>query len=319
MHCEGNYQMKAVIINKYGNVDELKMENIAIPEIADDEVLVEVKATSVNPIDWKLREGYLAEGIPLKFPIVLGWDVAGVITRIGQKVTGFKTGDKVLARPDLTNRGTYAEYTAVKEDKLAMLPENVSYEEAAALPLAGLTAWQGIYENLEVKPGQTVLMQGGAGGVGIIAIQLMKHIGAHVITTASAKNKEFLESLGAEQVIDYHDTDFSQVLSNVDAVFDTIGGDTLKKSYSVLKQGGRLVTISGDIDEKLAAEKDITAKSIWLHPNGKQLTELVNLVNDGVVKVIIDSTHPFTEDGVKAAQEVSESHHAKGKIVISMK
>ncbi|WP_125567177.1 NADP-dependent oxidoreductase [Companilactobacillus insicii] len=311
--------MKAVVINKYGNRDELHMENIAIPEIADDEVLVEVKATSVNPIDWKLREGYLAEMIPLKFPIVLGWDVAGVITRVGQKVQNFKTGDKVLARPDLTNRGTYAEYTAVKEDKLAMLPDNVSYEEAAALPLAGLTAWQGIYENLDVKSGQTVLMQGGAGGVGIIAIQLLKHIGAHVVTTASSKNKEFLEDLGADEIIDYHDTDFSTVLSNVDAVFDTIGGDTLEKSYSVLKDGGRLVTISGAIDEKLAAEKNIKANSVWLRPNGKQLTELVNLVSEGVVKVIIDSTHPFSEDGVKKAQEVSESHHAKGKIVITMK
>lgn len=311
--------MRAVVINEYGNKDQLHMENIAIPEIADDEVLVEVRATSVNPIDWKLREGYLAESIPLKFPIVLGWDVAGVITRVGQKVQNFKTGDKVLARPDLTNRGTYAEYTAVKEDKLAMLPENVSYEEAAALPLAGLTAWQGIYENLDVKPGQTVLMQGGAGGVGIIAIQLLKHLGAHVITTASAKNKEFLQGLGADEVIDYHEKDFSEVLNNIDAVFDTIGGDTLAKSYSVLKDGGHLVTISGAIDEKLAEAKNITAKGIWLRPNGKQLTELVNLVNDGVVKVIIDSVHPFTEDGVKAAQEVSETHHAKGKIVISMK
>ncbi|WP_334329392.1 NADP-dependent oxidoreductase [Companilactobacillus sp. HBUAS59699] len=311
--------MRAVVINEYGNKDQLHMENIAIPEIADDEVLVEVRATSVNPIDWKLREGYLAESIPLKFPIVLGWDVAGVITRIGQKVQNFKTGDKVLARPDLTNRGTYAEYTAVKEDKLALLPENVSFEEAAALPLAGLTAWQGIYENLDVKPGQTVLMQGGAGGVGIIAIQLLKYLGAHVITTASAKNKEFLQGLGADEVIDYHETDFSEVLQDVDAVFDTIGGETLEKSYSVLKNGGHLVTIAGAIDDKLAAAKNITAKGIWLRPNGKQLTELVDLVNDGVVKVIIDSVHPFTEDGVKAAQEVSETHHAKGKIVISMK
>ncbi|APX71474.1 NADP-dependent oxidoreductase [Companilactobacillus allii] len=311
--------MKAVVINEYGNVDKLQMENITIPEIADDEVLVEVKATSVNPIDWKLREGYLAESIPLKFPIILGWDVAGVITRTGRKVKEFKTGDKVLARPDLTNRGTYAEYTAVKEDKLALLPENVSYEEAAALPLAGMTAWQGVYDYLEVKPGQKVLMQGGAGGVGIIAIQLLKHIGAHVYTTASAKNEEFLKSLGAERVIDYHDTDFSKELNDLDAVFDTVGGDTLAKSYSVLKQGGRLITIAGNIDEDLAKAKDITAQSIWLRPNGKQLTQLVNLVSEGVVKVIIDSTHPFTQDGVKAAQEVSESHHAKGKIVISMK
>ncbi|WP_125588403.1 NADP-dependent oxidoreductase [Companilactobacillus jidongensis] len=311
--------MRAVVIDEYGNKDKLHMENIAIPEIADDEVLVEVKATSVNPIDWKLREGYLAEMIPLKFPIVLGWDVAGVITRVGQNVTGFRSGDNVLARPDLTNRGTYAEYTAVKEDKLAKLPNNVSFEEAASLPLAGLTAWQGVYENLEVKPGQTVLMQGGAGGVGIIGIQLLKHIGAHVITTASAKNKELLQSLGADEVIDYHETDFSKVLNNVDAVFDTIGGDTLDKSYSIIKKGGHLVTIDGQIDEKKVEAQGITANAIWLRPNGKQLTELVDFVSDGVVKTVIDSVHPFSEDGVKKAQEISESHHAKGKIVISMK
>lgn len=311
--------MRAVVIDEYGNKDKLHMENIEIPEIADDEVLVEVKATSVNPIDWKLREGYLAEMIPLKFPIVLGWDVAGVITRVGQNVKGFRSGDNVLARPDLTNRGTYAEYTAVKDDKLAKLPNNVSFEEAAALPLAGLTAWQGIYENLDVKPGQTILMQGGAGGVGIIAIQLLKHLGAHVITTASAKNKEFLEGLGADEIIDYHDTDFSEVLSDVDAVFDTIGGETLDKSYSIIKKGGHLVTIDGQIDEKKVEAQGIIANGIWLRPNGKQLTELVNFVSDGIVKVVIDSVHPFSEDGVKEAQEVSESHHAKGKIVISMK
>jgi NADPH:quinone reductase and related Zn-dependent oxidoreductases len=151
-------------------------------------------------------------------------------------VKNFHRGDKVLARPDLTNRGTYAEYTAVKEDKLALLPENVSFEDAAALPLAGLTAWQGINDYLKVQSGQTVLMQGGAGGVGIIGIQLLKNIGAKVITTASSRNKELLESLGADKVIDYHEEDFSKTLSNVDAVFDTIGGSVLEKSYSLLNQ-----------------------------------------------------------------------------------
>ncbi|MQS52798.1 NADP-dependent oxidoreductase [Companilactobacillus mishanensis] len=310
--------MKAVVINEYGDRSKLQMTNIAIPETADDEVLVEVKATSVNPIDWKLREGYLQEGIPLKFPIVLGWDVAGVITRTGSEVKDFHTGDKVLARPDLTNRGTYAEYTAVKENKLAKLPDNVSFEEAAALPLAGLTAWQGIYDKLKVESGQTVLIQAGAGGVGIIGIQLLKHIGAKVITTASAANTDFLKGLGADQVIDYHSEDFSEILHDVDAVFDTIGGDTLTKSFDIIKPGGRLVTISGQIDEALAKEKQVEAESMWLIPNGEQLTELVNLVSEGAVKVVIDSVHPFSEDGVKAAQEVSESHHAKGKIVIKM-
>lgn len=310
--------MKAVVIDEYGDRSKLHMTNIAIPEIENDEVLVEVKATSINPIDWKLREGYLQENIPLKFPIVLGWDVAGVITRTGSAVEDFHAGDKILARPDLTNRGTYAEYTAVKEDKLAKLPDNVSFEDAAAIPLAGLTAWQGIYDNLKVEKGQTVLMQGGAGGVGIFAIQILKHIGAKVITTASAKNADFLKSLGADQVIDYHTDDFSEILSDIDAVFDTIGGETLAKSYSVLKDGGSLVTIAGGIDQKLADAKHIDANGIWLHPNGKQLTELVDLVSRGIVKVVIDSVHPFSEEGVVKAHEISESHHAKGKIVVKM-
>lgn len=254
----------------------------------------------------------------MKFPIILGWDVAGIITRTGSKVKDFHDGDKILARPDLTNRGTYAQYTAVKEDKLAKLPDNVTFEEGAALPLAGLTAWQGIYDNLKVKAGQTVLMQGGAGGVGIIGIQLLKHLGAYVITTASEKNAEFLKQLGADQVIDYHTTDFSQELHDIDAVFDTIGGETLAKSYSVIKPGGALVTIAGATDEKLAKEKSIDANGIWLHPNGKQLTELVSLVSEGTVKVFIDSVHPFTEEGVRKAHEISESHHARGKIIISM-
>lgn len=310
--------MKAVVINEYGNQDELEMTNISIPEIATDEVLVEVKATSVNPIDWKLREGGLKDSIPLKFPIVLGWDVAGVITRTGSDVKDFHAEDRVLARPDLTNRGTYAEYTAVKQDKLAKLPENVSFEDGAGLPLAGLTAWQGINDYLEVQAGQSVLIQGGAGGVGIVGIQLLKHLGATVITTASEKNREFLESLGADQVIDYHQQDFTQELHDLDAVFDTIGGETLTKSFSVIKPGGKLVTIAGAIDQELADTKQVEAASIWLHPNGKQLTELVDLVSRDIVKVVTDSVHPFTEDGVKEAQAVSEGHHAKGKIIISM-
>ncbi|WP_099974159.1 NADP-dependent oxidoreductase [Lactobacillus terrae] len=310
--------MKAVVINEYGSRDQLKMTDIEIPDIANDEVLVEVKATSINPIDWKLREGYLSEMIPLDFPIILGWDVSGVITRIGSDVTNFKVGDKILARPDLTNRGTYAQYTAVKEDKLALLPDNVSFEEGAALPLAGLTAWQGIYDELDVQPGQKVLIQGGAGGVGIIAIQVLKHIGATVVTTASAKNADFLKELGADQVIDYNTEDFSEVLSDMDAVFDTIGGDTLDKSYKILKPGGKLTTIAGAVNEDLAKENQVTATSLWLSPNGAQLTELVNLVSQGKVKVIIDSVQEFSEDGLKKAHEISESHHAKGKIVVKM-
>jgi NADPH:quinone reductase and related Zn-dependent oxidoreductases len=310
--------MKAITISAYGNVDQLHEEELDIPRIANDEVLVKIKATSINPIDWKARMGFLKQMYDWQFPVVLGWDLSGVITQVGKDVKHFKVGDEVFARPDIYEdgtKGTYAEYAAVKEDKLALKPSNVSFEAAAAIPLAGLTAWQVIVDRLKVKKGDKVLIQAGAGGVGIFAIQIAKHLGAYVATTASAKNAEFLTDLGADEVIDYHEHQIGEVLNQYDAVFDTV--DDLEAGLAILKPTGKLVTIAG---RPTQAQQDTqpSATSWWLQPNGKQLAELGDLVAEGEVKVIIDSTFPLTEDGLRAAHERSQTNHARGKIVINV-
>ncbi|MDN7144942.1 NADP-dependent oxidoreductase [Liquorilactobacillus mali] len=311
--------MKAIAIKEYGDIDNLQEIELKIPEIAEDEVLVENYATSINPIDWKARLGYLKGMYPWKFPVVLGWDTAGIITQVGAKVANFKIGDKVFARPDIYNdgkKGTYAQYVAVKEDKLALKPDEITFEEAAAVPLAGLTALQVIVDRLKVKKGDKVLIQGGAGGVGLFAIQIAKHLGAYVATTASKKNHEFLKSLGADEVIDYHETKIDTVLNNYDAVFDTV--NAIDDSLAILKENGRLVTIAGNpSEEQKASSKEVS--SWWLQPNGKQLEELGNLIVAGEVKVIIDSVYPLTAEGVRAAHKKSQEGHARGKIVIKVK
>ncbi|WP_040981141.1 NADP-dependent oxidoreductase [Oceanobacillus jeddahense] len=312
--------MKAIIIDQYGDADQLKeKDEIPIPEIKDNQVLVEMHATSINPIDWKLREGYLQEGLPFEFPIILGWDAAGVIKQIGKNVTAFQVGDEVFARPDLTPNGTYAAYTAVDEELLAMKPKNISFEEAAAVPLAGLTAWQCLVNFSEIKEGDKVLIHAGSGGVGSMAIQIAKSFDAYVASTASGKNETFLKELGVDQFINYKEEDFEDVLQDYDIVVDTLGGEILNKSFQVLKEGGRLVSIAGKPDEKLAKQKGIKADSLWLEPDGKELAELGKLIEDGKLKPYIGHTFPLTENGLKEAHRLSETHHAKGKIVIQIK
>ncbi len=308
-------ETRAVIIEEYGHADQLKESTVTLPQLGEHQVVVKVAATSVNPIDWKLREGYLAQMMPWDFPIILGWDVAGEIVEIGSAVTDWKVGQKVFARPETTRFGTYADYTIVDDHLLAVKPKNISFEDAAAVPLAGLTAYQALFTHGQLKAGEKVLIHAGAGGVGIYAIQLAKNAGATVITTASEKNHALLKELGADQVIDYHTTDFSEVLTDIDVVFDTMGGDTQADSFKVLKSDGRLISIVGDPDEALA-KKVAVAKSIWLQPDGKQLQEIADLMEAGKVKSVVGHTYPLTAEGVKEAHELSATHHAKGKIVL---
>ena len=311
--------MKAVVINKYGSLNELKELEVPTPEIENNQVLLELYATSINPIDWKLRYGYLKEQLPFTFPIILGWDAAGIVKEVGQDVSRFKVGDRVFARPATTNRGTYAEYTAVDEDLLARIPDNITFEEAAAVPLAGETAWQCLVDFSDIKAGDKVLIHAGAGGVGSYAIQFAKHFGAYVASTASDRNKELLNELGVDQFINYKNQDFSELLSDYDIVLDTMGGEVMNKSFKVLKEGGKLVSIAGVPDEERAKQKGIKAGSYWLNPSGKQLSEIANIMERGIVKSIIGHVMPFTEEGIKEAHKLSETHHAKGKIVIKMK
>lgn len=307
---------RAIVINAYGGKEELAEAKVDLPALEADQILVKTAATSINPIDWKLREGYLKQMFPWQFPIILGWDIAGEVVEVGADVSDFNIGDAIYARPETTPFGTYADYAIVDATLAALKPSNQTFAEAAAVPLAGLTAYQALFDHGDLKAGQKVLIHAGAGGVGTYAIQLAKAVGAYVITTASPRNHELLRTLGADEVIDYHTTDFETTLSDIDLVFDTMGGDVQRKSYTVLKPNGRLVTILSVEDEAAGKEKNITAKAIWLRTNGEQLKELAALIEDGKVKSVIGATFPLTVQGIYDAHALSETHHAVGKIVI---
>lgn len=311
--------MKAIVIDNYGGKDQLKEREVEKPTINENQALVEIHATSINPIDWKLREGYLKDMLPWEFPIILGWDAAGVIVEVGKNVKHFKVGDRVFARPATTRQGTYAEFVPVESDLLAHMPESMSFEQGAAIPLTGLTAYQCLVGFAKVKKGDKVLVHAGAGGVGSMAIQIANSIGAYVATTASDKNDELVKSLGANRVINYSEEDFSELLEDFDAVLDTMGGEVLDKSFKVLKKGGKLISIAGQPSAEKAEQYGVKASDFWLEPNGEQLQMLAHLFVSGELKPTIGHVFEFTEQGLKDAHELSESHHARGKIVIKIK
>ncbi|MFQ1699348.1 NADP-dependent oxidoreductase [Loktanella agnita] len=306
--------MKAAVIKDYEAPVEIS--EVDAPALADDSVLVDVHAASLNPIDNILRAGHLKEMIPLQFPHVMAYDVSGVVRAVGKDVTGFKVGDRVFARPNQEDAGALAEVARVKAAELALNPANLTHAETASIPLAGLTAWQALVDKAGVQPGQKVLIHAGSGGVGTLAIQIAKHLGAYVATTVSPRNAELVRSLGADEVIDYHSQDFAQLLSDYDMVFDMLGGETLEKSFKILKKGGHLVSIKGQ-DEKDQA-KDYGVKFDWffMEPNGTQLTTLAGLLEDGTLKPVIDSE--FAMADVAAAYDKLADGHAVGKIVVNV-
>jgi NADPH:quinone reductase-like Zn-dependent oxidoreductase len=267
-----NNTHNAVRIHSYGERDVLRYETAPLPVINADDVLVKIHASSVNPVDWKIRKGYLKDFVPHKFPLILGWDLAGEIVALGENVSGWKVGDQVFSRPDIARDGTYAEFIAVRASEIAHKPIKTNWQEAAAVPLTGLTAWQSLIQFANLKAGERVLIHAGAGGVGIFAIQLAKSLGAYVYTTTSTRNVDFLQQLGADKVIDYTQQDFSE-LRDLDVVFDTLGGDAQAKSWQTLKRGGRLVSIAGTPDAKIAEEHGVTPLFCFVQPNAEQLTE----------------------------------------------
>lgn len=311
-----NTKMKAIVIEEYGGQNALKEKIVEKPPLLDNQVLIEVKAASVNPIDWKFREGHLADQYAFEFPIILGLDVAGIVKEVGKHVVEFTNGDRVFARPDTTRYGAYAEYTAVDELLIAKIPDNLSFKEAASVPLAGMTAYQCLFDALEIMEGQKILIHGGAGGVGSYAIQLAKLKGAYVATTASKKNHGFLRELGADLCIDYHTENIEDKLTEYDAVLDTIGTSVQTASMKILRRGGRLVSIVDPPNEELANRYGITEEFVWLNPNGNQLKELAKLLSEERLKPVVGETFPLNEKGVKNAHELSESSHARGKIVL---
>lgn len=310
-------ETRAIVINQYGGSEGLQEENVKLPALKEDQVLVQVQATSINPIDWKLREGYLQQMFDWEFPIILGWDVAGIISAVGENVTDWQIGDRVFARPATTRFGTYADYAIVDTNLLAKIPANISFEAAAATPLAALTAYQGLFNHGHLQKGEKVLIHAGAGGVGTYAIQLAKAQGAEVFTTASKKNHELLYRLGADKVIDYHEENFVEAFSDLDLVLDTMGGKIQEDSVKVLKNGGRLVTVLGISNLDLMTAKNIFAQAIWLEPNGKELAQLANWMQAGQLESVIGAQFPLTAAGVKSAHELSATHHAVGKIVLT--
>lgn len=310
-------ETRAIVINQYGGSDRLTESSVTLPELQAGQVLVKIMATSVNPIDWKLREGYLKQMFDWDFPIILGWDAAGVIEAVGQNVTAWHVGDHVFARPETTRFGTYADHAIIDASLLAKLPENTSFEEAAAVPLAGMTAYQGLFTHGKLQEGEKVLIHAGAGGVGTYAIQLAKAAGAFVYTTASKKNHRLLKELGADEVIDYHDTDFSEVFADMDLVLDTMGGEVQEKSIKTLKKGGRLISVLAIANPEAMKANKIEAKAIWLETNGADLNKLAALMTAGKLRSVIGETLPLTAAGVKDAHDLSATHHAVGKNVLT--
>ena len=306
--------MKAVRIHKYGNAGELIFEDAPMPMVGASDLLIKVVATSVNPVDWKIREGHLKEMVSYSMPVILGWDVSGIVESIGKDVTKFKVGDAVFSRPDVRRNGTYAELVAVDEGEVALKPKTISHVESASLPLAGITAWEALFTTAKLSADQRILIHGGSGGVGSLAIQLAKSRGAYVISTTSTKNLALVRSLGADEVIDYKSQKFEEIVKDVDVVFDTIGGETQERSWSVLNQDGILVSIVSQPSEEAAAKHEVRSAFIFIEPNAEILTQIAELVDEGKVRPVIGAEFALAD--IAKAHELSESGHSMGKIVL---
>lgn len=306
--------MKAVRIHGYGGADALAYEDVPMPGISADDVLVRVVAASVNPVDWKIREGYLKQMIPHPLPLTLGWDVSGVVEAVGSSVSRFKVGDAVYSRPDIKRNGTYAEYVAIRGDEIAHKPRTISHVEAASLPLAGITAWEALFTAGCLAPKQKVLIHAGSGGVGSLAVQLAKSRGAFVVATTSGRNAAFVKSLGADEVIDYHAQRFNEAVSDVDVVFDTIGGDVQGSSWSVLRPGGILVSIVSPPSEERAKAQGVCSAFVFIEPNAGILARLAERVESGSLRPIVGAE--FALKDAARAQALSQTGRAVGKIAL---
>lgn len=333
--------MKAFILERYGKKRALRLADMPEPELRDDEALVEVHAAGVNQLDARIRDGAFKLILPYRLPLILGHDVAGVVVKVGSRVRQFKPGDEVYARADDFRIGTFAEFVPVKEASLAFKPKGLTMEEAASIPLVGLTAWQALVEQAELKKGQKVFIQAGSGGVGTVAIQLAKHLGATVATTTSTANVALVKRLGADVVIDYKTQDFEKVLRDYDVVLHSQDGKTLAKSLRVLQRGGQLISISGppspEFGKAIAAPGFVqlvlrllsagvrrTARRLgvgytflFMKANGAQLREITRLIEAGAIRPVIDKVFPF--ESTPEAMAYVDSGRAKGKVVVKVK
>jgi len=315
--------MKAVRIATFGGPNVLKYEDAPVPEPGPGEALVRVYAAGVNPIDWKTREGQLEGRVHHHLPLVLGWDVAGQIERLGPGASGFAPNESVFGRSDMSRDGSYAEMVVVRTDELARQPVTLRFAEAAAVPLAALTAWQALfdapapYSSLELQSGQTLLLHGAAGGVGTFALQLAKWKGARVIATASKRNVAFLEKLGADRVIDYEKERFEDHVEEVDAVLDTVGGETLARSWAVLRRGGILASTTMRLPQEEARAHGARTAYVLVQPNPRQLEVIARLIDARVIRPIVSEVFPLQD--AHRAHELSRRGHVRGKIVLEVR
>lgn len=332
--------MKAMTIEKYGKTP-LQMNDMPLPSMQEDDVLVKIHAASINPIDFKIRDGgSIKFFFDYKMPLILGNDFSGEVIDTGSKVTKFKVGDKVYGRPRKSRIGTFAEYIAVDHQELALMPANLSFEEAAAIPLVGLTSYQALNDRLSLQAGDKVFIPGGSGGIGTFAIQLAKIMGLYVATTASDKGHDLAKSMGADEIINYRETDFSTVLKNYDAVFDTMGKQNLEDAFKIVKKNGKIVSINGMPTAKTAKEhhlnffkqlllkiasRKLTKLSkkyvvdyefFFMESKGEQLEVISQYIEEGRITPVIDQVFDF-KDAQKAIEH-SESGRAKGKIILKM-
>jgi NADPH:quinone reductase-like Zn-dependent oxidoreductase len=332
--------MKAFVVGRYGSKDGMQRREVPEPDVGEHDVLVAVRAASVNLLDAKIRDGEFKLILPYRVPFVLGHDVAGVVVRVGSAVRSFAPGDEVYARPGTEHIGTFAELAVVHEDDLACKPSTLTMEESAALPLVALTAWQALVERANLRPGQKILIHAGSGGVGTIAIQLARHLGAHVATTTGTANIGWVKNLGADVVIDYKRDDFETVMRGYDVVLDSLGGQTLEKSLRVLKPGGIVVGIAGPPDPPFAKQiganpvvrvatvllsartrlrarrRHVRYSFLFMRASGEQLRAIAALADAGTIMPVIDRVFPF--EATKDAMAYVETGRAKGKVVVTM-
>ncbi|TCV66223.1 NADP-dependent oxidoreductase [Pseudomonas fluorescens] len=333
--------MKAFTIHRYGRKEVGQVDEMPEPDLHDDDVLVQIRAASINLLDAKIRSGEFKLILPYRLPLIMGNDLAGTVMRIGPRVRRFKPGDEVYARPNQDRIGTFAELISVKEDCLALKPGNLSMEEAASVPLVALTAWQVLVDTAKLKAGQKVLIHAGSGGVGTIAIQLAKHLGAFVATTTSTSNVEWVKALGADIVVDYKSQQFETTLRDYDAVLNSLGNDVLEKSLQVLKPGGHLISISGPPTPDFANEQrlswplkqvlrllshgirkkarqlGIDYTFVFMKASGSQLQKITSLIEAGTIRPVVDRVFPL--DSTADALAYVETGRAKGKVIIKVK
>ena len=305
--------MKAIQIHRYGGPEVLKVEEVARPQVDSHDVLIKVYASGVNPLDWKEREGYMKHSLPF----IPGWDVSGIVEETGSAVKNFKKGDAVYSRPDTKGNGSYAEYMIAKDDELGHKPATIDHVTAAAIPLAGLTAWQGLFTHGKLRQGQRVLILGASGGVGSFAVQFAKWKGAYVVCTTSEQNLSFVRELGADEAIDYHKRGYENLIMHVDMVFDTIGGDAQKKTLRLLRPGGILVTTVKVEDAPAFEKKGVYITGMLGKSNQEDLEAIARLVDEGIVRPFIQKVFPLEK--AADASRMSQEGHVRGKIVLRVR